>query len=93
MKGKLDDAVQALGFERVRIMRPSLLVGAREKPRTGEKIGSVMLGVVNAIGLFRKNREIPGATVAKAMLNSGFDQAAGVKIFELDQVFTEAERT
>ncbi|MFT3838353.1 MAG: NAD(P)H-binding protein [Myxococcaceae bacterium] len=94
MKGKLDDAVQALGFDHTRIMRPSLLVGdrTREKPRTGEKVGSVMLGIANAVGLFRRYKEIPGATVAKAMLNSSFDPAPGAKIYNLDEVFTEAAR-
>jgi uncharacterized protein YbjT (DUF2867 family) len=92
MKGALDDAVQQLGFERVRIMRPSLLGGAREKPRAGEKLGSAMLAFFNAIGLFRRYREIPGATVAKAMLRSSFDPGPGAKIFTLDEVFAEAER-
>ena len=92
MKGALDDAVQQLGFERVRIMRPSLLGGAREKPRGGEKLGSAMLAFFNALGLFRRYREIPGATVAKAMLNASFDPAAGTKICTLAEVFGEAER-
>lgn len=91
IKGELDRDVQALGFERVRIMRPSLLGGDRgQNARLGEKVGSVMLGAFNALGIARKYREIPGDTVAQAMLSSAFDPAAGTRIFELDQVFTEA---
>ena len=92
IKGELDRDVQALGFSRVRIMRPSLLGGSRENARTGEKFGSVMLGALNAVGLGRKYREIPGEVVAKAMLNSALDETPGAKIFTLDEVFTEAER-
>jgi uncharacterized protein YbjT (DUF2867 family) len=92
IKGELDRDVQQLDFERVRIMRPSLLGGDREHARSGEKIGSVMLGAFNAIGIGRRWREIPGDTVAQAMLNSAFDPAPGARIFTLDEVFTEAAR-
>jgi uncharacterized protein YbjT (DUF2867 family) len=92
IKGELDRDVQALGFERVRIMRPSLLGGDRPQARFGEKVGSAVLGAVNALGLARKYREIPGEVVGKAMLNAALDPAPGVRIFTLDEVFTEAER-
>jgi uncharacterized protein YbjT (DUF2867 family) len=92
IKGELDREVQALGFERVRIIRPSLLGGDRQSPRPGEKIGSVLLGAVNAIGIARKYREIHADVVAKAMINAALDPEKGTRIFTLDQVFTEAER-
>jgi len=92
IKGELDRAVQQLGFPRVRIMRPSLLGGERRQARTGEKVGSVMLRAFNAVGLARKYREIPGATVAAAMLNAAFDPAPGTRIFTLDEIFVEAAR-
>ncbi len=92
MKGELDRDVQTLGFERVRIVRPSLLAGHREKARTGEKVGSALLGAVNALGLARKFREIPGDTVAKAMINALLDPTPGTRIYTLEEVFREAER-
>ena len=52
-----------------------------------------MLGAVNALGLFRKYREISGAVVAKAMINSALDPIAGTRLFTLDEIFAEAERT
>jgi uncharacterized protein YbjT (DUF2867 family) len=92
IKGELDREVQLLGFERVRIMRPSLLGGERSEPRTGEKIGSVLLRAANAVGIARKYREISGAVVAKAMINAAFDPEKGTRIFTLDEIFGEAER-
>ncbi|MEO7111291.1 MAG: NAD(P)H-binding protein [Polyangiaceae bacterium] len=92
IKGELDRDVQGLGFERIRIFRPSLLAGDREKSRAGEKIGSVLLGAVNAIGIAKKYREIHGDVVAKAMINSVFDPKPGTRIYELDEVFEEAAR-
>jgi uncharacterized protein YbjT (DUF2867 family) len=92
MKGELDRDVQRLGFERVRIVRPSLLGGDRQQPRAGEKIGSLLLGALNAVGLARKYREIHGDVVARALLNAALDPAPGTRIFTLDEIFREAER-
>ena len=90
IKGELDRDVQQLGFERVRIMRPSLLGGDRESARTGEKIAGTVLGALNAVGILRKAREIPGDVVAQAMINSVFDPTPGTRIYTLDEVFAEA---
>ncbi len=92
MKGELDREVQHLGFERVAIMRPSLLGGDRSNPRGGEKFSSALLGGLNVLGIARKYREIPGAVVAKAMLNAALDPQPGTRIFTLDEIFAEADR-
>jgi uncharacterized protein YbjT (DUF2867 family) len=92
IKGELDRDVQTLGFERVRIMRPSLLGGDRKQARTGEKIGSAVLGAFNALGIARKYREIQGDVVAKAMVNAALDPDKGTRIFTLDEIFGEADR-
>jgi hypothetical protein len=84
--------VQQLGFERVRIMRPSLL-GGRPQPRTGERLGGALLGAVNAVGIARRYREIPGSVVAKAMINAALDPERGTRIHALDELFEEAERS
>jgi uncharacterized protein YbjT (DUF2867 family) len=91
IKGELDRDVQKLGFQRVRIMRPSLLGGQRASARAGEKVGSVVLGALNAIGVARKYREIPAEVVAKAMIHAALDPEKGTRIFTLDEVFDEAE--
>jgi uncharacterized protein YbjT (DUF2867 family) len=92
IKGELDRDVQQLGFERVRIMRPSLLGGERKDARTGEKLSSALLAAVNAVGIARKYRQIPGDVVAKAMINAALSPDMGTRIFTLDEVFAEAER-
>lgn len=92
IKGELDRDVQQLGFERVRIMRPSLL-GGRPQPRTGERLGGALLGAVNAVGIARRYREIPGSVVAKAMINAALDPERGTRIHALDELFEEAERS
>lgn len=47
MKGELEDAVIALGFDKTAILRPGLIVGGREQPRMVEK---QMHGVANFLG-------------------------------------------
>jgi uncharacterized protein YbjT (DUF2867 family) len=92
IKGELDRDVQRLGFARVRIMRPSLLRGNRLHARAGERIGSVVLGAANVLGIARRYREIRGEVVAKAMINAALDPDERLRIFTLDEVFGEAER-
>jgi uncharacterized protein YbjT (DUF2867 family) len=92
IKGELDREVQQLGFERVRIMRPSLLGGDRPQTRTGERVGGALLGALNALGIARRHREIPGRVVAQAMINAALDPEKGTRIYTLDEVFAEAER-
>ena len=92
IKGELDRDVQQLGFERVRILRPSLLGGDRPQARAGERIGSAVLGAINALGIARKYREIPAEVVAKAMINAALDPEKRTRIYTLDELFTEAER-
>lgn len=92
IKGELDREVQQLGFERVRIMRPSLLGGDRPQARVGERLGGALLGAVNALGIARRYREIPGDVVAKAMITAALDPEAGTRIYTLDELFEVAAR-
>ena len=79
------------GSSGVRILRPSLL-GGRPRARVGEKLGGALLGAVNAFGIARRYREIPGEVVAKAMVNAALDPEKGTRIYTLDELFDEAER-
>jgi uncharacterized protein YbjT (DUF2867 family) len=92
IKGELDRDVQRLGFERVRILRPSLLTGDRPDSRAGEKIGARVLGLLNGLGIARRYRAIPAATVARAMIQVALDPAKGNCVYTLDEIFEEAER-
>lgn len=87
MKGELELAVRQLGFKSLYLLQPSLLTGARMNARIGEAIGYQALTFLNAIGLFRKYKPIPGATVATAMINAAARAAPGVHTVTLDRVF------
>lgn len=91
MKGELDRDVAKLPFAKVIIVRPGLLLGEREKPRTGEKLGAAIMSVLAHVPGLRKYRGIQGRTVAEAMLVGATSGGPGVHVFEPEQVFELAE--
>jgi len=70
VKGEMEAALRALRFERLVIVRPSLLSGAREAlgqaPRLGERLSLALLSPVAAL-LPASVRPIDAAVVARAM--------------------------
>lgn len=71
VKGELEEAVEALGFEALVIARPSLLLGDREAlgqpARAGEHLGSLLAGVLRPL-IPARYRPIRAADVARALL-------------------------
>lgn len=70
VKGKLEEQLKSIGLKRVSIVRPSLLVGERNEFRFGEKVGEILLKILNPIliGPLRKYRSIEAKQVALAMI-------------------------
>lgn len=87
IKGELDDAVSGLSFNRITIMKPSILDGDREESRPGERFGIAAMRIAGKIPGLKKYRPIPARQVAKAMINSLQDDADGCYIFEPNEVF------
>lgn len=71
VKGELEEAVGALGFEGLVIARPSLLTGDRgalgQAARPGERIGALLAGVLRPL-IPADYRAIRAADVARALL-------------------------
>jgi uncharacterized protein YbjT (DUF2867 family) len=70
MKGELDRDVAKLGFDRLVLIKPSLLLGKRDEVRMGESVGAVIGSVMKWIPGLRKYRPIPGSVVATSMIHS-----------------------
>ncbi|WP_340104297.1 NAD(P)H-binding protein [Rhodohalobacter sp. 8-1] len=87
IKGELDDAVSGLSFDRITIMRPSILDGEREESRPGERFGLAAMRIAGKIPGLKKYRPILAEQVARAMINSLQDDAGGCFIFEPNEVF------
>lgn len=87
IKGKLDNAVKELPFDRITIMRPSILEGDRSENRPGERFGISAMRLLGNIPGLKKYRPIPAKQVAKAMINSLQNDLHGYYIFEPNEVF------
>jgi uncharacterized protein YbjT (DUF2867 family) len=68
-KGVVERELGIMGFDRLDIIRPGLLLGARTESRAAEAIGQALAPIFNPmlIGPFRKFRAIPAVTVARAI--------------------------
>ncbi|HET8539909.1 MAG TPA: NAD(P)H-binding protein [Anaeromyxobacter sp.] len=86
MKGELERDVEALGFERTRILRPGLLDGDRREHRTGERLALAVLRPLAPV-LPAPARPIHAATVARAAVAAALDPAAGVVRYEAADLF------
>jgi uncharacterized protein YbjT (DUF2867 family) len=88
VKGEMEEAVRALGFERTLIFRPSFLSGDREEKRAGERVGIAVANVVGAIpiGLFRRIRPIEGKDVARGMVSAAKRDDVADKVYSSEAI-------
>lgn len=85
VKGQVEDAVAALGFESVVALRPSVLDGERAESRPMERVG---LAVGRALGpLLGKYRPTPVGAVAAAMLSWSKSPKPGRHEMEAGEIF------
>ena len=94
IKGELEEKVKLLPFNKIRIFRPSLLIGERGEKRFGEKAAERLLKIVVPLFPFLKNqRPIEGEKVARAMIvSANEDIKERIKIFEPLEIFRLAEK-
>lgn len=87
-KGEGEDAVAALGFRSVVIVRPSFLVGVRGRNRSGEAVALRVSEWIRPllIGPLAKYAPIDAVVVARALANAALEAEAGVKIIESDRI-------
>ena len=71
-KGLVEEKLKRLNFPKLRIMRPSFLIGNRKEKRVGEKIGIIVFKILSPLllGPLKKMRPIHSKTVAKAMIRA-----------------------
>ena len=77
VKGELEDAVLALDYPAITIVRPSWLVGERDEIRIGEEIAKRLAFLVP-----RKYRPVPVRAVATALVEAAHAGPVGRKIVE-----------
>jgi uncharacterized protein YbjT (DUF2867 family) len=85
VKGEMEAAVAALGFDSLLIVRPSFLAGDRIEPRSGEKLALFALKFGNPL-LPKKYQSVPAGAVARAMVEALKQPLQGVSILESDKL-------
>ena len=93
VKGEVEDAISKLGYEKVIILRPSILLGERTDSRPGEAVGQWMAKQMPFLfsGPLARYKGIPAETVAQAMVNAVQKPYTGVGIVENLEIFEWAK--
>ncbi|MDC0707968.1 oxidoreductase [Stigmatella sp. ncwal1] len=79
VKGEVEEALQAQGFESLIIARPSLLLGERSEHRAGERAAALVAKVLGPLLRPLGSRPIEGRTVARALLSLAQQAPRGVR--------------
>lgn len=94
-KGEVEAGLRELGFDRLDLLRPGLLTGARQGvPRLGEGLAMLAAPLTDALlhGALRRYRSIPAAVVARAIVRLAGQGEAGVHIHENDAIRANAAK-
>lgn len=86
MKGELEEKMKGLGFEKLIIFKPGLLL-RKDTDRLGEKISASVIGFLNKLGIIRKFRPMPTEILAEKLAKVPKVCADGVHVVELDGIF------
>jgi uncharacterized protein YbjT (DUF2867 family) len=80
VKGEVEDAVEKMGFARVDLIQPGLLLGERAERRPVERLMQKLAPAGNLLmqGGLRRYRSIPAETVAAAIVSVLGQEAPGV---------------
>ena len=86
--GELEQALAALPFKAINILRPSLLVGKRAEFRLGE---SVVMAIAPALDLltlgpWRRYHSVKATVVGRAMVGAAQQVASGTRVYEYNEI-------
>jgi uncharacterized protein YbjT (DUF2867 family) len=93
-KGEVETQLRKLGFYRLDLLRPSLLVGKRRPIRPLEQLAVLLAPVMNLFlhGTARRYRAIKASRLAEAILGLCQERAAGKFVHEYDDLERAAKR-
>ncbi len=81
VKGEIEDAIRALPYRSVTIVRPSLLLGDRAEARLGEQIGKLFAAVMP-----KRYKPVQASAVAGALVRAAIEDQGGVRIIESREI-------
>ena len=81
MKGKLEEDVKKLGFQKLAIFKPPLLIRENSN-RKMEVLGAKAIRLLNKMGFLHSQKPLSTSILAKAMLNAAKKSNNGVTILK-----------
>lgn len=87
-KGECEEAIKAIGFTTVVILRPSFLMGSRSEARTGEGIAIAVGRLIGPllVGPLRRYAPVESTAVARTLVEVAATAPAGVTVIESDRI-------
>ncbi len=76
VKGEVEEAIGAVGFDSFHVFQPSMLLGERKEERGGESAGKLVMKVLG-FAIPKKYKAIEAAKVAKGMLEIAKKKQSG----------------
>lgn len=91
-KGEVEAALGALGFDRLDILRPGLLIGPRSERRPGEALAQQFAPFTDLVmhGPLRRYRSVSATAVADAVIALAHRSEAGQFVHEHDAIMAAA---
>ena len=85
VKGELEEALRGLGYPRLTIVRPSLLLGPRAELRLGEEVAKRITRWLGPL-VPRPYKPVEARAVATALVNAARQKSSGVKVIESGEI-------
>ncbi len=85
LKGEVENVISAMSIPYVGFFQPSLLLGARQEFRLGEKISQALMPILSFL-IAAQYKPIQAATVAKAMVKAAFKNTTGVQRYTYREI-------
>jgi uncharacterized protein YbjT (DUF2867 family) len=85
VKGQIEDTLKSLDYQRLVIVRPSMLLGERQEKRLGETIGKVLMKSIDFLTP-KKYKAVYDKQVAAAMIHAVLTETKKLQIIESDKL-------
>jgi uncharacterized protein YbjT (DUF2867 family) len=89
IKGELEVAVKALGFQNLSIFNPPILA-RKNSDRAGEVAGVRLIRFFNKLGLLRSQRPMPTKVLAQAMINAAKTNKTAIAAYNPTAIWKSA---
>lgn len=85
VKGELEDSLRSLGYRRLTVVRPSLLLGPRAELRLGEEVAKRVTRWLGPI-VPRAFRPVEARMVATTLVRAAREEGSGVRVIESGEI-------